>query len=90
MRDKRRVRERQINVSRLVYISVLFVTAEQPTKSHKRGKYGGKKTFKTVNNTSNCVTLFTIIILFQVLTYHSLPSQNSELFPRASPGNLRV
>lgn len=30
------------NMSRLVYVSVSFVTAEQPTKSHKRRKWEKK------------------------------------------------
>lgn len=31
------------NMSRLVYVSVSFVTAEQPTKSHKRRKLEKKR-----------------------------------------------
>lgn len=47
-RDKRRERggEEPANVSRLVYIVVFFVTAEQPMKSHKRRKYRKRKNRK--------------------------------------------
>lgn len=38
MRERERDRKAD-NMSRLVYISVSFVTAEQPTKSHKRRKW---------------------------------------------------
>lgn len=37
------------NMSRLVYISVSFVTAEQPTKSHKRRKRKKEKKQTAIN-----------------------------------------
>lgn len=44
MRSERERDRKADNVSRLVYISVSFVTAEQPTKSLKRRKWKNGKT----------------------------------------------
>lgn len=37
------------NMSRLVYVSVSFVTAEQPTKSHKRRKWEKREKQAEIN-----------------------------------------